>query len=311
MRTAILTGMLACAALACGSSFTADDGGGGRGGSGGGSAGSGGATCDAGAACVPAGWSGPVTLLEGGGSAAPPTCPAEMPSEIAVAHAGLEAADSECSVCSCGTPAATCSGAAHPTSSCSVITDTQVISETCSSYGTPIAGIDFRTAPTLSGPTDPCPAYGGEVTDTPTVTWTRHVRVCGAAASIPSCSAGGSCVPSEDPDHTLCIVQSGEHPCPASTPFVVRSVAYQDVTDDRGCSPCVCGTPDCSASQVSVYSEQGCSSSELVDTVAVGACELIVGSSARLELIASCAPSGGLPSGAAAPSEPLTLCCAD
>jgi len=150
------------------------------------------------------------------------------------------------------------------------------------------------------------------------------VRVCGAGnpPSDPCANLGKICIPVAQPGFLVCIEHDGDVPCPtAFSPYADKHVFYATLQDTRGCSPCTCDAPmgsTCSA-PVSVYTDGACA--VLAYTAAVGssgpACHALPSGSPLGSKAAGtatyapglCTPGGGVPMGAATPTEPSTYCC--
>jgi hypothetical protein len=111
----------------------------------------------------------------------------------------------------------------------------------------------------------------------------------------------------------VCIWFEGEVGCPAG-PYSVQHHAYGDVTDDRSCTACSCGTPvgECGGEVVlmNVSCDDG---SVLVDAIAAGNCWSLGGSAVRAqwvpEIDAECSAAGGNLQGDAEPTDAVTFCC--
>jgi hypothetical protein len=167
-------------------------------------------------------------------------------------------------------------------------------------------------------------------TSTPTVaqpSWGTLGEACGGAATVTTgCNAGHACLPKpKDPFVSgLCVQKDGVNACPpvAGSPFTQQHIFYAGVDDTRGCSACACTSPTggtCSAS-VTWYPTTNCTGT------AVGTANLTTTTPACIALASNpavgsrkgtftppsgstCTPSGGQPSGTAAPNGATTFCC--
>jgi hypothetical protein len=159
----------------------------------------------------------------------------------------------------------------------------------------PGGGVSARAHPLVN--TAQCPAAGGGVEQLPAAEFEETRTLCLGASD----------------DSPVCVFKSGDVPCPPG-PFVERSVLF-GVEDDRGCSACSCG-------ELSNYSCGAISTFHGEDDCAGGSgaiahndvCAVIdfgfYGASYSIDpLPGFCAATGGEPTGAAAPADPMTVCC--
>ena len=108
-----------------------------------------------------------------------------------------------------------------------------------------------------------------------------------------------------------CIWRAGSHPCPA--PFSTAR-GWATAADTRACTPCTCGSPSASGCSVTttLYSDPDCKTE--LSAVTDGQCTQQAAALSLLATVtpgsATCAPSGGTPTGAASASQALTVCCA-
>ena len=268
------------------------------------------------AAAVPVGWQGPITLLEGIQQA--PACPDAMPSQALVAFDGLDAPEVTCG-CDCGEPHDTDCGSAimaarapnncadedffppyvsFPPGSCVAITSYDAGSWTADPANFPLAAVG-------NGICDP----QAEV-DVPETTWSSGFRGCGLAGAADACEDGGTCQPSVGP---VCIFQEGDHPCPSAV-YSARTLVFESIDDERGCSDCSCGTPSGTCNGTIQFSTNGCGAFSIFEgSIPADSCAAHPGGTHAgylLEPDASCLPSGGNPQGTAEPADPVTVCCA-
>ena len=130
------------------------------------------------------------------------------------------------------------------------------------------------------------------------------------------------------PEFKACIFSGSEKECPvelADNVFTEKHVFYHGVQDDRQCSACSCGSPTGSVckAQISIYDgmDLACGPSPLVPipiTSADVTCLDItlpgqaLGSKSAgptTYLPGTCPPEGGVASGSAIPTIPMTVCC--
>jgi len=271
---------------------------------------------------VPPGWQGPIDLVQGNSGAAPPGCPSST-ALVFDASAGLDAGVAVCSTCGCSAPAGL---------ACSI--DVRMYEGTgCSNAQPCAAGSAGSTCAALSGS---CPISAGgallvqartvlvagactaskEDPAVPGATWSTNVAGC-APGTAQQCNGGGACLPAGS---RPCIYQSGTGSCPDAG-YVSGHVFFEGLLDDRSCTSCGCGGADasCSAASVTVSPNTGCGLG--ITVAADGGCDLtgFVSLSTTPAIYAEtdaapipsggCPASGGQPTGGAAPSEPITVCC--
>lgn len=130
------------------------------------------------------------------------------------------------------------------------------------------------------------------------------------------------------PGFKACIFREGERNCPVEDVghvFTERHVFYEGVQDDRQCSVCTCGAPTGSVckAQVSIYDgndvtcggpaldQKSISSQAAVclDMALAGQSLGAKSAGAVAYLPGTCSPGGGVVSGAAMPTIPMTVCC--
>ena len=167
-------------------------------------------------------------------------------------------------------------------------------------------------------------APSGSSTPVPS-SWAGAGVACGGQTAGIGCAGGASCQPVAAAPFQpgLCIYQAGVAPCPA-TAFTHQHILYGGVSDLRSCTACSCGGPGGGSCQATVqfFSAPAVNTcTGLVATLAVttsaGACANLVGNpnvqshSATFStpVGGSCGVSGGLPSGTAVGTNPVTFCC--
>lgn len=267
-------------------------------------------------AAVPFGWQGPVIVREGIGQA--PDCPDAMPSPTLLAFDGLTVPAVSCA-CECGEPYATDCGlatlAGRAPSNC---VDEDFFPPPVSfSPGVcqPIASLDvgswlydpfnFPLDSVGSGTCDPLAQV-----DVPQTTWASGFRGCGLEGAAAACEDGGTCQPDIGP---ACIFREGDLPCPSEA-YGSRTVVFESVADDRGCSDCSCGTPSGTCNGTIQFSSNGCDAMSIFEgSVPVDECSVHPGGTHAQYIVepdASCSPGGGNPQGNAEPADPVTVCCA-
>jgi len=279
--------------------------------------------CPTSHACVPeapALWSGPFALRESGTSTV--SCTGAYDQQAYRLYDNmLPAADASCSTCTCGAVTGqTCRmdvalfQSSNCTNNCKTI-DTH--GNTCFELfcnGYPQLG-SIRFGSHISG-TGSCGASPQDASVEP-IAWEDHAVLCEATA-LNACTFGNVCVPIAAPPFQpeLCVARTGTHPCLA--PYTQSRTLYEEATDTRGCTSCSCDDPQggsCGGSMVLnipgptcggpgvVYPpENYCMTLSPPETSAA-----IVG---PLSLSgAGCAPSGGVPTGSASPSSPVSVCC--
>jgi hypothetical protein len=153
-----------------------------------------------------------------------------------------------------------------------------------------------------------CVPDAGIVRDPPT--WQRSIRQCrGPVVSGRCASANQPCVPAKPPTGAYCIAHAGEMGCPPS--YSLRAVYFSGFTDTRACSPCACSDTGAPC-DVGWYPNGNCVEGERVATLSKAVCSARPSGAPYLKLARlgrGCSPVGGAQTGAAAPTDPVTLCC--
>ena len=272
-------------------------------------------------ALAPDGWAGPVALIDDTPEDPEPTCAGAFPTLQSTAFDGLVAPAADCS-CDCAGPSAVecwptiatdnSAGCGSPTSE-SVIADAD-----CHAGVNGAAGSYWEaTAPSIEG--NCTPESGEEIVDAEF--GQRHTLCAADEAAIGACPGDEVCTPIPIAPFTvdaLCIWAEGDLECPADLGYDTHTLLFRDLLDTRGCSGCSCDVVGECTGSVYLFDSNDCDGMTVVGTVVIdGACGLVslaVGSaelSANYEIDASCEPVGGEAEGAAAGTEPVTLCCRD
>ncbi|HXU06702.1 MAG TPA: hypothetical protein VN903_37355 [Polyangia bacterium] len=260
-------------------------------------------------AAAPSGWSGPVALWEGSGTA--PACPTVFDTMAYAGQGGLTAGNASCSSCSCiGAPCnvyiqffdgATC-GAGTQTYS----------GNTLGCHSPPFTPTFSRAyySGVQQGITCTTPTGGAITRDTPAFQTTA--RACSSSTVIVQggCSAGSVCAPrSTSPYQTaLCVYRTGTYPCP--TGYTVGHSYASGATDGRACSACNCTNLNCYDAKVTEFSGASCTGTvgmtqPLPDMYP--ACGGAVGTTRSRRIQISC--SGGQLTGSVSATNPVTVCC--
>ncbi len=283
------------------------------------------AACGSGNVCapeVPAGWAGPVVWAETATADPQPACP-ESYAELAFnAFDDLQAPPAECT-CECGEPTGV--GCAPLTlelhgadSSCIGAPDDTftIVGSACNNLPNEPSGQYWEVAdPGLSsGSCTPM-----DSTAVPPAGFSQTSTVCGGAAiGEGECVGTETCVaaPPEGFESRLCVWQEGDLECPTGS-YEDRFVRHADFSDGRNCTACTCGDPSGTCvGNVVLWPSPSCSGMLIAGMVSVGgscvqAADSVNSAEAGTLSVedASCAPSGGVPTGEAEPDEPFTLCC--
>ncbi|MCL4751557.1 MAG: hypothetical protein KJ015_15395 [Myxococcales bacterium] len=241
---------------------------------------------------------------------------------------GLSAGSATCGACGCSSPIGMvcalatvqffqvpgCAGTAGQLT---------IAANVCQSFI--ILGYDPPSAKLLSAPPD-----GGACNPLPTqnvvppLVWNERARACGGAQLGGGCGAGVCAPVPEAPYGALCVAKAGDDACPAGYPQKLSY--YQGANDTRGCTPCNCGSPQGAACPggVELWTNSQCSA-DPVSITQVGACASLPPDptpppppyqtsrsmfyDGQPPFGGSCSASGGLVSGSATPTSPVTICC--
>lgn len=257
-------------------------------------------------------------------------CPAGT-DEGATLHADFLPPDPHTCACSCSAPSCTLPDGMHTNAAkCADADGSTALAfgpgngwdGACSSQDPVPGGIQCGGVPCVASVTvpaiavSPCEA-SGPVASKPDATWGRTARECTLDLPSDGCEEGEVCPPAPPEGFDLCLYGEGDLDCP---PGWQRSVYYLGIQDDRDCTACGCEPPgaQCEA-YVIAYSDSACDvpAGSVIATVAEPACfdvpSGIALGSAEASFLGqspgSCASTGGAPTGAIAPDEPVTLCC--
>lgn len=250
---------------------------------------------------IPQGWEGPLEVATGASAS---TCSGSWAGPATTLSSGLSAQPAVCG-CSCGPPTdVSCSISVTPgDASCTAIGASStysagscVTTDYTSLLGSPQAS---------GGSCAPNPS-----TTLPPVTWSTAIQSCQpAAAAAGSCTGSGVCLPTLDANFALCIQQAGDVPCPSGA-YGSKLVAYEGVSDSRGCASCTCGGASgvsCGGTWIT-YSSGSCSTS--TGSNGLSGCEPGgAGAYSATTSGGSCVASTPQATGTATASGPITFCC--
>lgn len=238
---------------------------------------------------IPTGWDGPLAVRSGGSA----DCPGAYPVVHAELNSGFEAGSATCS-CGCIVDGVKC----------------RLESNFTGDFFDPEGSCD---APPSE---DDCLNLVPDATCSPQPfediranSWQSTELACRGATSAEACT-GGACYPAVGDFGSVCISSAGDVACPAG--FPQRSLYHQGFTDTRDCSACSCFPVDqecemeleiCSVAfyQVTLNTfEEQCFGSDDAALTVLSNSVLDTG---------TCDTSGGTLVGAAAPANPVTVCC--
>lgn len=298
---------------------------------------------------APAGWFGPNLFTFGEGGVAPPSCASIGLEPGATFHADLGPLVHTCPTCDCGpsettcepsltwtVAAAPCAGAENApktpfdvgdetwTGACNP--DNPLSANTLCEGNVPCAQSVTVQPPVVTGALCVPHATGTEQKQGPPWPWQTVAQECLVTPSD-TCTEGETCVHTPT-DFVACIsLHHGDHDsqisCLEHSDFYTEQHdLYEDVVDTRACSPCTCGEPEggACAVQATVYADDACSDfmgGVVVFSGTADACvDLPAGTAlgskhaeVKLSTPGTCNPSGGAPTGTAAPARRVTLCC--
>ena len=285
--------------------------------------------------CAPSapngGWVGPLAIWQGSGS--PPSCAnaSGFPLEVANANAGIKGSAS-CPSCSCDAPqGVACQvGAAqlYRDSTCAGASGTLTIAQgNCTAFVSlsyDPASVRWGSAPPGGGACVPKTTGSASF---PPVAWDTQMRACGDPTPNKGGCAAGTCVPRQQAPfgQAMCVYQRGDLPCPVGA-YSVKSVYYTGADDARGCSACGCSSPTgttCTGT-MKLYTDQNCSVDETTLTNVLECSPLApdptppsppymslrsVVYTGTASSTGSCLVQPSVQTGAAIPTDPVTLCC--
>jgi hypothetical protein len=271
---------------------------------------------------APAGWTGPFVLYDGP-TAGAPSCPAGTLKEL-TAFADLQAAGPVvCSACNCQAPTnADCEVAdldlvPYTDQGCTAACSQPATILGCTTCALPsqivlFPGVESSGTPTVTlVDAGSCTPSGGAANAPP---FTGATEALGCASTGTGCDAGSVCLPAAVApfEPHACVSQLGATSCPAG-PFQTALSFFTGISDNRGCAPCACDTPqggtcalqgfgygqfDCNGLGMPIALGPVCSSGEWAAVAGKG-----VGQGG------TCNASGGQPIGDAGPSGPVLVCC--
>lgn len=274
---------------------------------------------------VPDDWSGPTVVFLAPNDPTLPDCEPDWQERFEGGRGLLPSQDDSCTDCQCGAPSGgQCSGPSVDVwnaSNCSGSPNDTVSMDqgegTCHDLGVGTYQGVYSDGIFATGSS--CTLSGGALVPT---SWTEEAVACSGAETGGGCAQGDDlCVrrPTGDFEQSACVLQEGEHDCPSGSAYSVQRVVYRGLDDSRQCTPCSCGMntdlPTCDGT-LTVYTNDTCSQgAEVVDMGGMGCTSDPSGFRTANYSVSSgpsggsCDSSGGSLSGAATPTEPLTLCC--
>jgi len=300
--------------------------------------------------CIPLSpqdWSEPGLVWMGPSTEPTPSCPSMAPSVGWQGFADMEAAHT-CPACTCAPPTGLCLPPASIYARASICGATggwvtpfdapPSWDGACTAANAIPAGEDcggaacvqsLNIAPLTLVETG-CAPVAGPAVPLPAPVWKTQVLSCIGTITDPGATCADSatvCAPSADPPPSFrrCVMKTGEHECPAFSPYQEKFVVYDGKVDDkRGCAACQCGAPDGSmcTGKVTVWTgDATCSGSTSFDVLVASTKSVCTDlapaglplSSKQMTDITyhpgTCQPSGGEPAGEAIPTGPATFCC--
>jgi len=264
---------------------------------------------------APSGWHGPAAIMRSSSADEAPACAESHPVELTTLLSDLIPQPAICD-CNCGeAEGMTCNSATahvYANAGCNSLIDTFDIGLSCSNGVEPIEGywnIDFD--PPSGGACEALPSFS-----VPALDYTRWT-LCGAAPSEGECESGEACTASPAPifEERQCIWQEGDLACPGDV-FTERTLLFSELTDDRSCGECSCGSPQgtCADGEVLLDFFANCPGDTIASWFAVpGEClELYFESGQVTEPatpFAACEPTMPVSLGGASLQQAHTLCC--
>lgn len=254
---------------------------------------------------------------------------------------------SSCTACSCATPrGGSCSGVSNveyfKEPGCNagdLLTkvDSVLSDGTCSAVvGTNGLARSVKVpAMTLDRSSVACQALGGFESKSG-FSWSQQERLCRSRGTdnLSCANAGEVCVPKVPSSFAqgVCVYREGDHACPDQT-YANKVLLYRNAVDDRACSACTCGdatgnlscegflrqfpNDDCTEATPTVSESlrltwgQPSTCGDVSNFIPPAG--VPQGVSLEVEVSglaqASCAPSGGQPTGQVKGSDPVTICC--
>jgi hypothetical protein len=273
--------------------------------------------CDGNATCgapAPEGWSGPFAIATAAPADPDASCPQGWP-QHALAFGDPLAEQALCG-CSCAPPGGTCGVTVgyFSDAACTAQTESGASSADCEGMYTQQSHDYVMATGVVTGAT----CASAPAIAVPALVWSEGAVLC--APPMAEACADGPCLP-EVPqgfDGRWCVTAEGEQACPAG-PYVERDVMYRSVADTRGCSACTCepsGTATCGGTLDETF--------DLICLVPAG--EIPVDGGCHASHLPGqnawavtydppppnvpCMSNTAQPEGSAAPTDPITVCCA-
>ncbi|MBK7584769.1 MAG: hypothetical protein IPI67_31845 [Myxococcales bacterium] len=288
--------------------------------------------CQAGYTCAapaPSGWSGIGYVDTNVGK----TCPdGFQPPTPLYQKSGLVAPDAACS-CGCGTASnvfcqanLTCNAG----DACGAGTTSTPVFSSCQTLAVPAPGNSNSCKVNVTTTSGQCaPSVKAAL---PATTWAPDTRGCFQNVAGSCKDASQVCVQKLAGAKGPCIAQTGDHACPAGTPYTYKTVYFDGkLADTRDCSAsgCSCGgstggSCGCSGGNcgVQINWSNNCNQSFLATVPANGQCATfkdtgnqdnywgVFRTGLAVTSPGACPATGsGTPTGEAAPSGPVTVCC--
>ncbi len=249
-----------------------------------------------------------------------PDAPASCPNgydEIAVGHAGLEAAEPTCQ-CECEAVGGGCQldydFFSNPSCSLSLGPSGLLNPGACSPQLASGLLSGYLRPSVVTAPSECTPSA---VVDVPPPVWDTVTTVC-APPQLPGDCGDELCVPvtPQGFQSPMCIFSDGDVPCPDGE-YSQRSLAYRELLDERSCGACECQTtPGACSGQMIVNDDNACQDSSPTPFAADGSCQSVsVNGAFSISFQASggetsCAASTSPASGEVSRIDPFTICCA-
>lgn len=281
-------------------------------------------------------WEGPVAMITWADGEETPECAGgyDIPVALSLSNA-LSAPDAACT-CECGDASggscegelsifrtALVQGGCFPLGAVEVTGIEANSAETISETGPIGLALDDNIPPTYSGGS--CNASDSE--SVPPATFASHVALCAATPLEGECDEDTLCMPTAAPPQSeaVCIWQAGDAACPSGWGYDDRTVVYQGIDDDRGCSDCSCGSPSgaCTDGSVQFFGTSTNPSIPFPPQIASapdGCAPILASIWTAVNAVwtgvlptdeVGCNPIGGTPVGDAIGTDPITVCCYD
>jgi hypothetical protein len=266
---------------------------------------------------APSGWTGPSVVYVGSD---PPNCGGDYAKQTLTGGTAVDADPAQCSTCSCSNSTAACATfvniVASTDSHCGGVTCTNSISNACEPNFAPVcvgsAANAYLSMELPSGLASCSPTAEQDPT-IGDVSWKKEVRACTTADKlhIGGCAEGEVCAPKTPFNGSFCVSKTGDVACPNAT-YSEKHVYYKGVNDTRSCSPCGCDH-DCDYSWRVEAAGASCSAPFSLDSN--DSCVMLSPTDGKFNVgvqisgTGSCGATGGQPTGSAAPTGPVTVCC--